>query len=258
MERSAGCGAGKFGVIVAGADGGPQFPHTLLGEAGLFKRLFDVAGALARPGDVSEGSGGVVENVDADAGVVRAGQVGVAGAEAGAEDAEVSVALRLKPIDAAADIDNGLAAGGEGAADVGADRVVGALKLGGAANVVVRHGEAQGRNAHAIEDGAEGVVAESVGVPLGQNYDCLLGAGGSFVRGRRVPAGVDQVVFRVRRALGRGEAEVLGQGEFSVGSLLANGGFLGEGFRADVGGIGDDVAAGGGVAVVEIATVRGI
>ena len=178
----------------------------------------------------------MVEGVDAQAGVVGAGEEGVAGAEAGAEDAEVLVALILKPVEAAADVDNGLAAGGEGAADVGADGVVGALKLDGAADVVIGLGEAQGRDAHAVEDGAEGVVAEGIGVPLRHDDDGLFGARGIFVRGSGIPAGVDEIVLRVGRALGRGEAEELGRRELALGCLLAEGRRLGEGLRADVGG----------------------
>ncbi len=83
---------------------------------------------------------------------MRAGEKCVAGAEAGAQHAEVLVALLLKPVEAAADIDHRLAAGGDGAADVGADGVVGALQLRGPANVVVGLGEAQRRDAHAVED----------------------------------------------------------------------------------------------------------
>src|SRR6202012_5313345 len=47
------------------------------------------------------------------------------------------------------------------------------------------------------------VVAESVGVPLGQNDDGLPGARGVFVRGSGIPAGVDKIVFGIRRALRR-------------------------------------------------------
>jgi len=53
----------------------------------------------------------VVEGVDADAGVVGGGQVGIAGAEAGSENAEVLVALLLKPVEAAADVNDSLTAG---------------------------------------------------------------------------------------------------------------------------------------------------
>ncbi len=49
---------------------------------------------------------------------MRRGEEGVAAAERGAEDAELVVALGFKPVKAAADIDDGLLAGGKGAADV--------------------------------------------------------------------------------------------------------------------------------------------
>ena len=206
-----------------------------------------MAGALPGPGDISESCGRVVEGVDADARIVGAGQIGIAGAEAGSENAEVLVALLLKPVEAAANVNDSLTAGHERAADVGADGVVGALELGGAANVVIGHGEAQRGDAHAIEDGAKGVVAEAVGVPLRQHHDGLLGAGGVFVGGGRIPAGVHQVVFGVGRALRRSKAEELGGSQLSLGGLLTDRGLLGQGFRADVGGkqLADGVLRGG-------------
>ena len=87
----------------------------------------------------------MVEGADLKARVEGGGDEGVATAERGAEDAELLVALLLEPVEAAADVDDGLAAGLGGAADVGADGVVGALELGGAADVVVGLGEAEGR-----------------------------------------------------------------------------------------------------------------
>ena len=114
---------------------------------------------------------------------MRGGDEGVAGAEAGAQDAELLVALLLKPVDAAADVDDGLAAGSDGAADVGADGVVGALELCRAADVVVGLGEAQGGDAEAVEDGAERVVAEGIGIPLGHDDDGLLRLAGHLFRG---------------------------------------------------------------------------
>ena len=137
------------------------------------------------------------------------------------------VALLLKPVKTTANIDDGLAACHERAPNVGADGVVRALKLSGTANVVIGHGEAQGRDAHPIEDGAERVVTESVRVPLGKDHDGLLGPGGIFVGRGGVPASVDQIVLRVGRALMRCEAEELGRGELALFSLAADFGFLG-------------------------------
>ena len=53
----------------------------------------------------------MVEGVHTQARVVRTGQEGVAGAEAGSQYAELLVALLLQPVKAAADIDHRLAAG---------------------------------------------------------------------------------------------------------------------------------------------------
>ena len=161
------------------------------------KRGADVAGALSGPYHVAECHGGVIEGADLKARIHRGGDEGVAAAEAGAEDAELLVALLLEPVDAAADVDDGLAAGRDGAADVGADGVVGALELGGAADVVVGLGETQGRDAEAIEERAEGVVAEGVGVPLRHDDDGLFRLAGLLSGRRGIPARVDDVVFRI-------------------------------------------------------------
>ena len=159
--------------------------HPLLREARRFDALANVARALPGPDDVAKRGGRVIEGIHAQARIVGAGQEGVAGAEAGAQNAEVLVALLLEPVEAATNIDHSLAAGGNGAADVGADGVVGALKLHGTANVVIGLGEPQRRDAHAIEERAQRVVAEAVGVPLRQDDDGLLGPRGILVRRER-------------------------------------------------------------------------
>ena len=81
----------------------------------------------------------MIEGVHADAGIVGAGEECVAGAEAGAKDAEVLVPLLLEPIETAADIDDRLAAGGDGAPDVRTDGVIGSLDFCGSADIVIRH-----------------------------------------------------------------------------------------------------------------------
>lgn len=54
LAGSAGLFADDLWVVVAGADGGPQVADAVLRKASFFKRLFDVAGALAGPGDVTK------------------------------------------------------------------------------------------------------------------------------------------------------------------------------------------------------------
>ena len=158
--------------------------------------------ALAGPCDVAEPGGGVVEGADLEAWIEGGGDEGVAGAKRGAEDSELLVALLFEPVDAAADVDYGLSTGLGGAADVGADGVVGALELGGAANVVIGLGEAECGDSEVVEERAEGVVGEGVCVPLRHDDDCLfwfpfLGFGVS-----RIPAGVNLIVFGVAGANG--------------------------------------------------------
>lgn len=169
---------GELPHVGQGADGGEDLADLILVEAGLLEGGADVAGGLAGPDDVAELGGSVVEGADAEAGVHGGGDKGVAGAEGGAEDAELGVPLLFEPVEGGADVNDGLAAGGDGAADVRADGVVGALELGGPADVVVGLGEAEGGDAEAVEEGAEGVVGEGVGVPLGHDDDGLLGFAG--------------------------------------------------------------------------------
>ena len=80
-------------------------------------------------------------------------------------------------------------------------------------------------------------MAEAVGIPLRHHHDGLPGPRGIFVSGRGIPARIRQVIFRVRRALGRGEAQKLRGRELSLGGLLLERCVFGKGFRADVGGV---------------------
>jgi hypothetical protein len=82
-----------------GADGAEDLADLVLREAGLLEGGADVARALAGPDDVAEPGGGVVEGADLQARVVRGGDEGVAGAEAGSEDAELFVALGFEPVE---------------------------------------------------------------------------------------------------------------------------------------------------------------
>ena len=110
-----------------------------------------MACALTGPYDVAKPGGGVVEGADLKAWVEGSGDERVATAERGAEDPELLIALGLEPVKAAADIDDGLTAGLGGSAYVGTDGVIGALKFGGAADVVVGLGETQAGDAKTVE-----------------------------------------------------------------------------------------------------------
>jgi len=117
---------GCEGQVAIGArtDGGHEGAKLLLAKAGLLKGGADVAGALTAPDNIAKPGSGVIEGIDAEAGLMRAGNESVAGTEAGAEHAKLLVALLLEPVKATANIDHGLAVGGDGAADVGADGIV--------------------------------------------------------------------------------------------------------------------------------------
>ena len=73
---------------------------------------------------------------------------------------------------------------------------------GGPADVVIRHAQAQGRNAQHIEDAAQRVLADAVGVPLRQQHHRAMAL-------RRKPARVDAIVLGIRRRYRRGEAQKL-------------------------------------------------
>ncbi len=262
-EGAAARGGGELLHVGRGADGSEELANLVLSEAGVFEGLADVAGGLAGPDDVAEASGGVIEGADLEAGVVGGGNEGVAGAKGGAEDAELLVALGLEPVEAGTDVDDGLLAGGDRAADVGADGVVGAFELGGAADVVVGLGEAEGGDAETVEESAKGVVREGVGVPLRHNDDGLLrpaGLGFGGVCG--IPAGVDDVVFGVTGGDGGGEAKEGGVLDFAGVGFAVPFCVLREGFGADVGGEEErraifETEVGGGFVGEEAFGVRG-
>jgi len=172
-EDSLGLG-GEAVHVGHGTDDGEDLADLIMREASLLEGSADVSGALASPDDVSKPGGGVVEGADLKALVECGGDEGVAAAEAGAEDSEVLITLLFEPVDAAANVDDGLTACFGGAAYVRTDGVVGALEFGGAADIVVGLGEAETGDAEAVEERAERVMGEGVGVPLGHDDDCLL------------------------------------------------------------------------------------
>ena len=178
------------------ADRGPDLPELILRHDRL-KRLADVTRALAGPHHVPECHGRVIEGADLKARVHGSRDEGIAGTETGAEHAKLLVTLLLKPVEAATDVHDRLAAGRDGAAQVGADGVVGALELKWAADVVVGLREAQGRDAEAVEERTKGVVTEGISVPLRHDDDGLFGLAYLLVRRRGIPACVDKIIFRI-------------------------------------------------------------
>src|SRR5579872_3506386 len=107
-------------------------------------------GGLSMPYDVSNVSRCVIECCDLNTRVVRGGKKGVAGAEACAYDAKPAIALGLKPIQAATNIDHRLPAGVERATYIGRDSVIGAQNFWRRSNVVVGHAQPQDRNPQKI------------------------------------------------------------------------------------------------------------
>src|SRR6266568_3374238 len=108
-----------------GADGGPVFAKFVHGNVAA-KAFPDVVGGHALADDVGVVSRHVEEAAGADAFVMDEGDVADGGADAGAENSEPSVALLLKPVEAAAAVLDGLAVGLESKSDIGAADLVGA------------------------------------------------------------------------------------------------------------------------------------
>ena len=209
--------AGETIHVDHGAGATPKLDEIVVGEPGLLAGGANMAGALAGPHHIASPERGVVECVDLQARVVGAGDKRIAGAEAGAEHAELFVALLLEPVEAAANIDDGLAAGGQRSPNVGADGVVGSLQFRGAANIVEGLAESQRGNSKAIEQSAERVVAEGIRIPLRHDDDGLLRLALLLFWRRGIPARVDLIVFWIGRAQRGSEAEKLRLGQLAFG-----------------------------------------
>ncbi len=224
--------AGELIEVGHGTDGEPGLAQGFEIDVG-FDSLADVAGGLSVPYDVGDVGGGVVEGGDANAGIVGGGDEGVTGTQTGADDSELAVALLLEPIEAAADVDDALADGVEGAAEVGGDSVIGAADLGGHADIVIGHAQPKDGDAQHVQHAAEADVGDCVGVPVGKKNDGASSAGWK-------PAGIYQIVFRIWRCHRGGEAQKLGVSSFYFGFELGVGNFAGgenfyfAGFEAEI------------------------
>src|SRR5580698_3812437 len=100
------------------ADRSPQLTQARLRHAGILEGFTDMPRALSRPDHIAERGRCVVEGVHAQTRIVRAGDEGIAGTKTGAQNAELLIALRFEPVEAAAYIDNRLPACSDGAPDV--------------------------------------------------------------------------------------------------------------------------------------------
>ena len=149
-----------------GADAAEQIAKKGLGKACVFKRFAEMPRALPGPKDVSEPGCGVVEGGDLQTRIVRSCDEGVTGTERGAKNTELLIPLLFKPIQAGAYIDDALLTGGDGTAEIGRDRIVGAFELSGTTNVMVGLRKAQTGDAEPIEDRAKRIVRKAVGIPL--------------------------------------------------------------------------------------------
>src|SRR5208282_4707303 len=103
------------------------------------------------------------------------------------------------------DVENTLAGSVQRAADVGGDGVVSALDLGGHADVVIGHAQAENSNAEEVQHAAQAGVGHGVGVPMRQEHESVPPSGGK-------PPRIDQIVFWIRRAHRRSKTKKAGVG----------------------------------------------
>ena len=185
-----------------GADGGPAVAEFVYGDV-VAKAFPDVIGGHALADDVGVVGGDVEEAAGADAFIVNESDVADRRADAGAEDAELGVALLLEPVEAAAGVLDGLAVGLQGEADVGSADLVGAFVALRHAAVMVGHAHFEDGDAQALNPVAEAVLAVPFGVPVGEEEDG--GSETSFSGGKKLC--VDDVVFRPGRFDRTGEGE---------------------------------------------------
>jgi len=185
-----------------GADGRPVFAKLVDGDV-VAKAFPDVIGGHTLADDVGVVGGDMEEAAGAQAFIVNEGDVADRGADAGAEYAELGIALLLEPMEAATGVLDSLAVGLEGEADVGSADLVGALVALGHAAIVEGHAHLEDGDAQALNPVAETVLAVPFGVPVGEEEDS--GAVTGFSRRKQLR--VNRVVFRPGRFDGAGEGE---------------------------------------------------
>jgi hypothetical protein len=195
-----------------GANGRPVFAELVNGDV-IAEAFPDMVGGHALADDVGVVGGDVEETAGAEAFIVNESDVADGGADAGAEDAELAVALLFKPVEAAAGILDGLAVRLEGEADIRATNLVGALVAVGHSAVVIGHAHFEDGNAEALNPVAEAILAVPFGVPVGEKEYCgartasaeeLTVDGVVFGPGGLDGAGEGEDVLRVKAVIGGG------------------------------------------------------
>ena len=104
--------------------------------------------------------------------IVRRGDEGNAGSEAGAENPEASVAPLLEPVQAGSRIDDRLSSGMQGPAHIARHMIVGPLDARGLPPVVVSQAHAKGGQAEKIQQLAEPEMAAFIRIPLREHEHC--------------------------------------------------------------------------------------
>ncbi len=166
-HESVAAGAHAAFDVGHGADGRPIVAEFVNGNV-VAKAFPDVVGGHALADDVGVVGGDMEEPAGADTFIVDESDVADGGADAGAEDAKLAVALLLKPAEAAAGVLDGLAVSLKGEADVRTADLVGAFVAVGHAAVVVGHAHFENGDAETLNPVAETVLAVPFGVPVGE------------------------------------------------------------------------------------------
>src|SRR5437868_7369009 len=170
-------------------DGSPQAPQALKVDMRLQAFTY-VAGRLSMPHNICKIGRSVIKRGYTDACIVGRSQKGIAGAEAGSDDAKPVIALLFKPVEAAANVDHALPAGIQRTADVGRDCIIRAVHAGRTANVVIRHAQAQNSDPEQVEEATQSHVRNCIRIPVRQQND-----GTTTSRGK--PAGIREIIFGI-------------------------------------------------------------
>ena len=218
-----------------------------------FDSLPDVARGLAVPDYIGNVGRRMIKGRDFYALVVCGCDEGVTRSQTCADNSELVIALLLKPIEAAADINHALPHGIERTADVGGDGVICAADFGGHADIVIRHGEPQHRNTQHIQEFAQAHIGDGIGVPVRKENDCAAPSRGK-------PARIYQIIFGIWRFHRRSEAQEIRERAFYLRFQLRVGNFpRGEDFnftrlQAKIGWrlVGKELVAGDDDATIEI------
>ena len=135
-----------------------------------FQALANVLRGKPGPHHIGDVGRAVIEHVDGNALVVRAHKTRVGRAQAGSDNSQALISLRLEPVETRANVDHRLARSIQRPADIGGDRVVGAIEFGRHAVVVIRQADSERRNSQPGQPPAQREVAIGRTVPMRKHH----------------------------------------------------------------------------------------